>query len=243
MRAGSGDRSGMVDLTAAEAIRRAASLGAFPSGSPGIDNLLRGGFRRGQLTELFGRSGSGKTLLAAQTALLAARAGKRSLYVDTEGSFRPERLVQIADARGWGTANLLEKIVYVRSDSSSEQVETVRRMSARQATSACSLVVVDTLTRNFSVELPGKSNLSSRQAALNVHLSEMARDAYLNGRAYLVTNRVTFGTFHDVGIGGKTVNQLVHCSIRLEREDGRVRVTQTASGESVITALGSSGIE
>ncbi len=233
----------MVDLTAAEAIRRAASLGTFSSGSQSVDGLLRGGFRRGRLTELFGRSGSGKTLLAAQTALLAAKAGEKSLYVDTEGSFRPERLEQIADSRGWSTEGLLEKIVYVRSDSSSEQVETVRRMSAREATSACSLVVVDTLTRNFSVELPGRSNLSSRQAALNVHLSDMARDAYLNGRAYILTNRVTFGTLHDVGIGGRTVDQLVHGSIRLEREEGRVKVTHMTSGESVSAALGPSGIE
>lgn len=233
----------MADLTASEATRRASSLGTFSSGSPGIDSLIRGGFRCGHLTELFGRSGAGKTLLAAQAALLAARAGKKSLYIDTEGSFRPERLEQIAVSRGWEAASLLEKIVYVRSDSSSEQMETVRRMSSREATSACALVVVDTLTRNFSVELPGRSNLSSRQAALNVHLSDMARDAYLNGRAYLLTNRVTFGTLHDVSIGGRTVDQLVHSSVRIEREDGKVRATLTSSGESVLATLGPAGME
>ncbi len=195
------------------------------------------------MTELFGRSGSGKSLLAAQTALVAARSGEKSLYVDTEGSFRPERLQQIADSRGWDAGELLEKIVYVRTDSSSEQVEAVRKLSARAMTSSCRLVVVDTLTRNFSVELPGRSNLSSRQAALNVHLSEMARDAYLHGRAYLLTNRVTFGTLHDVGIGGRTVDQLVHASLMLEREDSRVKATVASSGESAALTIGTRGIE
>ncbi len=122
-------------------------------------------------------------------------------------------------------------------------MELIRRVGSRQATAACGLVVVDTLTRNFSVELPGRSNLSSRQGALDVHLSEMARDAYLNGRAYVLTNRVTFGAVHDVSIGGRTVEQLVHASLRLEREGGKVRVTLAGTGESVGCQLGASGVD
>ena len=232
----------MTELNASDALKRASSFRFFSSGSEGIDRLLRGGFRAGRVIELFGRGGSGKSLLAAQAALLAARAGKKTLYVDTEGSFRPERLQQVADSRGWG-ASLLEKIVYVRTDSASEQMETVRRMASRAATSQCGLVVVDTLTRNFTVELPGRSNLSSRQEALDVHLSEMARDACINDRAYLLTNRVTFGTLHDVRIGGRTVDQLVQGSVMLERRDGEVRATLLPSGESVVAKIGSNGID
>jgi DNA repair protein RadA len=231
----------MIEETASEAMRKTASFEFYSSGSPGIDRLLGGGFRAGRVTEIFGRSGSGKSLIAAQSALLASKMGRRSLYIDTEGSFRPERLQQVADARGWGL-DLLERIVYVRTDSASEQMETVRQMATRGATSACGLVVVDTLTRNFSVELPGRSNLSGRQGALDVHLSEMTRDAYLNNRAYLVTNRVTFGTFHDVGIGGKTVEQLVHSSVRLEREGANVKAVM-GKGESVSVSIGMGGID
>ena len=178
-----------------------------------------------------------------QTVLTAARAGKRSLYVDTEGSFRPERLEEMAMARGWEMKGVLERIVYVRTDSSSEQMETVRLMAARPTTASCGLVVIDTLTRNFSVELPGRSNLPARQAALNIHLSEMARDAYLNGRAYLLTNRVTFGPTHDVSIGGRTVEQLVDASVLLEKNEGRVRATLMPRGGSVQTQTTTSGVE
>ncbi len=233
----------MPEKTAAETLERTSAFRFHSTGSGKIDALLRGGFRAGRVTELFGRSGSGKTLLAAQTALVAARAGLRSLYVDTEGSFRPERLQQIAESRGWDLGGLLDKIIYVRSDSSSEQMETVRRMSARAATSSCSLVVVDTLTRNFSVELPGKANLTSRQAGLNVHLSEMAREAFISGRAYVLTNRVTFGAVADVGVGGTTVDQLVAASVRLERDGGTVRATLAPSGESATTSITAAGIE
>ena len=178
-----------------------------------------------------------------QAALVSARDGMKSLYVDTEGAFRPERIEEIAKARGWGLDGVLEKIVYARSDSSSEQMEAVRKMSSRPATSACRLVIVDTLTRNFSLDLPGRGNLPSRQGALDVHLSEMARDAYLNGRAYILTNRVTFGTSRDVGIGGRTVAQLVSASVLLERSQSGIRATVIPSGRGTTVEVGPFGVE
>ena len=190
---------------------------------------------------MYGKSNSGKSQLAMQGALTAAVEGKEVLFVDTEGSFRPERLEQMAMARGWKSEGALERVIVVRSDSAAEQMETVRRMQSRAATASCRLVVVDTLTRSFSVELPGKTNLSSRQGALGVHLSEMARDAYLNGRAYLLTNRVTFGPTRDVGIGGKTVEQLVCASVLLEREGAAVRAT-LQSGDQAALGMGEAGV-
>jgi len=204
---------------------------------------LGGGYRAGTLTELFGRSNSGKSQLAMQAVLVAARGGIKSLYIDTEGTFRPERIEEIAKARGWGMDGVLEKIVYVRSDSSSEQMEAVRKMGSRLATADCRLVIVDTLTRNFSLDLPGRSNLSSRQGALGIHLSEMARDAYLNARAYVLTNRVTFGASHDVGIGGRTVEQLVGTSLLLEKVKDRIKVTTMSSGKSASAQVGPFGVD
>lgn len=229
--------------TAGDSVKRVSTFTFHRTGSAVIDGLLGGGFRAGTLTELFGRSNSGKSQIAMQAALVAARRGQRSLYIDTEGAFRPERVEEIARARGWEADGVLEKIVYVRSDSSSEQMETVRRMGSRPVTSECGLVLVDTLTRNFSLDLPGRSNLSSRQAALDVHLSEMARDAYLNGRAYVLTNRVTFGATRDVGIGGRTVEQLVSASVLLERVQGGIRTTVVSSGDSASVSIGPFGVD
>ncbi len=229
--------------TAGDSAKRVSAFPFYSTGSAHLDGLLGGGFRAGTLVEVFGRSNSGKSQLAMQAALVAARRGARSLYIDTEGAFRPERVEEIARARGWETDGVLEKIVYVRSDSASEQMEAVRRMGSRSVTSGCKLVIVDTLTRNFSLELPGRSNLSSRQGALDVHLSEMARDAYINGRAYLLTNRVTFGAVGDVGIGGRTVEQLVGKSVLLDRAQGGVRATLVASGASASASLGVRGLD
>jgi RecA/RadA recombinase len=229
--------------TASGAVERVSAFRYFGSGSKAFDGLLGGGYRASRLTEIFGRSNTGKSQLAMQAALLAAKQGIQTLFVDTEGSFRPERLEEMAKVRGWKSDGILEKILYARVDSSSEQVETAVRMGARAATAPCRLVVVDTLTRNFSLDLPGRSNLSSRQGALDVYLSHMARDAYLHGRAYLLTNRVTYGTTHDVPIGGRTVEQLVHDSIRLERQGNEVKAELLSTGENVIAVLGAAGVQ
>lgn len=194
------------------------------------------------MVEMHGRSNTGKTQLAMQAVLCAARKGKKSLFVDTEGTFRPERLVGMAEARGWDPAGLLERIVYLRTDSFVEQTEAVTKMNAREGTAACSLVVVDTLTRNFTIALPGRSNLAERQGALDLYLSETARDAYLNGRAYLLTNRVTFGPSHDVAIGGRTVEQMVYATILLERDGDSVRATKLSTGQSVLASLSRTGL-
>jgi DNA repair protein RadA len=237
------DNKGMTTLTAAEAAKKLSSFPTFSSGSTAIDSLLGGGYKVGRVVEIFGKSNSGKTQLAMQAALSAARAGSRALFIDTEGTFRPERLEGIANARGWDKTGLLDKIVYLRADSYAEQMETVVGMNRREVTAPCRLVVVDTFTRNFTLELPGSSNLANRQAALNLTLGEMARDAFLSGRAYVLTNRVTFGAVHEIGIGGKTVEQLVHASIRLDRERDRVRATMTSSGANVLAAMGETGVD
>jgi DNA repair protein RadA len=230
-------------LTGTDVIKKTVSFPTFSTGSAALDGLLEGGYRGGHVVELLGRSNTGKTQLAMQAVLCAAQRGKKALFIDTEGTFRPERIEGMARTRGWNPAGILERIIYLRTDSYVEQMEAVVKMRTREATAACSLVVVDTLTRNFTIGLPGNSNLTERQGALDLCLSETARDAYLNDRAYLLTNRVTFGPSHDIAIGGKTVEQMVHASVLLERQGGFVRATKMSTGQNVLVSMSEAGLD
>ena len=84
-----------------EALEVARSLGKLSTGSEALDGLLGGGYEEGKITEVFGASNSGKTQLAIQATVMAAAKGWRSVYVDTESKFRPERVEQMARSRGW----------------------------------------------------------------------------------------------------------------------------------------------
>jgi DNA repair protein RadA len=221
-------------ISAREALERLSAFPTFTSGSPAIDGLLDGGFRAGRVVEVYGSSGSGKTQLAMQTALGVAASGEKVVFIDTEGSFRPERVLAMADARSKSTEGLLDRISYVRVDTAAGQMDAVRAIAKRKETSTAKFVAIDTFTRNFTLDFPGHSNLQSRQGALDLVLSEIARDAFLHGRAYMLANRVTFSEAEgEARIGGRTMEQLVHCSLHLQKTGDGVTATRTSDHKTV----------
>jgi len=232
----------------AEARSMALGYPRYSSCSATIDKLLEGGYLGGTVTEIFGGSNTGKTQLAMQAALSAARVGARALFVDTEGGFRPERVEGMAQARGLDSRRILASIVYFRATDSTQQMEVIRRLERDEETATSRLVVIDTLTANFSLDYPGDRNMPRRQGTLDVHLSEIARDAFLSGRAYLLTNRVYSSQGRsEAHVGGRTVSQLVHNSIHLSREGQRKgTVSATLIGEpnrKGISTIGPAGFE
>lgn len=226
-------------------MRRFSSFPVYTSLSTAIDRLLGGGYRVGTTTEVFGKSNTGKTQLAMQAVMSVAQTGARTLFVDTEGAFRPERIEGMAAARGWNTRELLERVVYIRAVDSTLQREIIRRLDEREETASCRFVAVDTLTENFSLDFPGSQNLPRRQGELDAHLSEIARDAYLNERAYLLANRVvTSQEGVETHVGGRTVEQMVHRSVHLFREGERIRAKLLGGNrEDELASLGATGFD
>jgi len=234
-----------VSVSALEVLERLASLPTFTSGSPAVDGLLDGGLKAGRVVEVYGSSGCGKTQLAMQAALLVAALGQKAVFIDTEGAFRPERVLEMAGARGKPTEGLLDRIAYVRVTTSAAQTDAVRAIATRNETRAARFVAIDTFTRNFSLDYPGHSNLPTRQGALDVLLSEVARDAFVNGRAYMLTNRVTFSQNEgEARIGGRTMEQLVHCSLHLEKKKEAVIATRVSDGVAAqLGRIGDAGLQ
>jgi DNA repair protein RadA len=230
-----------------EARNRISSYPVYSSCSNAIDRVLLGGYSCGRVIEFFGGSNTGKTQLAMQAVLSAARLGARALFIDSEGTFRPERVEGIAEARGWDTHLLLDRIEYLRATDSTQQIEAIRGIGRRTDTASCRVVVIDTLTANFSLDFPGSANMPRRQGALAVHLSEIARDAFLGSRAYVLANRVSFSQeqMGEAHVGGRTVTQMVHRSICLTKEkDKRLKATLAgAKGSGEYYSIGPAGIQ
>ncbi len=217
---------GLRSLGFSEALEVARNLGRLPTGSSGLDGLLGGGYDEGRIAVVFGASNSGKTQLAIQATVMAAARGWRSVYVDTESTFRPERVVQIAECRGIDAKAALESVYSLRARDVEAQSHVLTRMADDPRVSSAKLVVVDTVTKNFTLEFPGRERTGRRQGALGAYLNRVAVDAYLHRRVVLLTNRVASitvdGASRDVNVGGLTLERFVSKSVRLSREGAYV---------------------
>jgi DNA repair protein RadA len=229
-------------IALAEAANKMSDGDFLPTGSSALDQLLGGGFHTGTSCEVYGESNSGKTQLAMQAAMCAAHQGFRSLFIDTEGTFRPERIEEMALERGWDSWQVLRRISYLRAADSTQQVDAIRRLAkgrtqggeltkenSEESSFPYRMVVIDTLTKNFTLDYPGRLGLPRRQGAIDLHLAEISRDAFLNRRAYVLANRVTFASERKVQhIGGLTLSQMINNSLSLVRKEGSYEQEVTA---------------
>uniref|UniRef100_A0A7S4EQW2 RecA family profile 1 domain-containing protein n=1 Tax=Pseudo-nitzschia australis TaxID=44445 RepID=A0A7S4EQW2_9STRA len=71
----------------------------LPTSLPSLDRILCGGVRLATVTELVGRSGIGKTQLAFQLCVTAAKFNQGAIYIDTEKKLSLERLGEMSEQR------------------------------------------------------------------------------------------------------------------------------------------------
>jgi RecA/RadA recombinase len=150
---------------------------SISTGSKAIDSVLEGGIRTGMVTDIYGESGSGKSQLCFTLCANCAKKAASTLFIDTTGTFRPERIMEIS-----GSQLVLEKITYVRAFTTMDQMKATRKILEIQP----ALVIVDGLTYLFSTEYAGPE----RHRVLMKYLHELAVLAITSDCAIVVTNMV-----------------------------------------------------
>ncbi|MDG6925244.1 MAG: hypothetical protein JRN09_01695 [Nitrososphaerota archaeon] len=219
-------------MTLRKALEVDAGRTIFSSGSGVLDGLLEGGFKTGEVVEVFGASNTGKTQLGLQAAVDSVSMGFSCALVDTEGQFRPERLSSICASRGVEDATVLSAVFVIRAESSRRQLDAVKKLREREELRNCKLILIDTLTKNFTLEYPGSAMTGRRQTALGAYLNTLARDAFLHDRAVIALNRVASvghtGYEKEVGIGGETVRRFSQKELHLRRSGTYVMASRPA---------------
>merc|ERR1719401_1798981 len=166
------------------------------SGSAMLDGLLGGGIETGQITEIFGEFRCGKTQLchtlcvACQLPIDQGGGESKALYIDTEGTFRPERLVSIAGRYGLNEEDVLENVTYARAYNAEHQDKLLTEAAAVFCESCYAILIVDSATGLFRTDYSGRQDLAERQQALNKHLRKLQRIADEHGVAVVITNQV-----------------------------------------------------
>ena len=182
--------------TAAMCLEVRKEIVRITTGSKEFDNMLVGGIETGSITELFGEFRCGKTQLChtlcvtCQLPISHGGAEGMALYVDTEGTFRPERLHAIAERYDLDPKGILENIAYARAFNSDHQLELLAKAGAMMAETRFALVVVDSATALYRTDYSGRSELAARQMHLGKFLRSLTNIAEEFGVAVVLTNQV-----------------------------------------------------
>ena len=158
----------------------------LPTGCKAIDNLLGGGIHYGMVTDIYGESGTGKSQLCFTICARSAEYFETSqqvsvVFIDTGGTFRPERITEIAGMTKMKT-DILDKILVVRPLSSTDQINSINRISQINPR----LLIIDGVASLFTADYRG----AARHLALMKHLHELSVAAINLRCAVVMTNMV-----------------------------------------------------
>lgn len=237
--------------TGFEVQERRKTVSKIHTGSKAFDELLGGGIETQSITEFYGEFGSCKTQFALQLAVnvqrKAADGGLEGhvVYIDTENTFRPERITQMAEAYGMDPEETLKRIHVARAFNSNHQMLLAERAAEICKQHPVRLIVVDSLTAHFRAEYVGRGVLASRQQKLNQHMHDLLRVAGLHNAAVIVTNQVSANPEAFFGdptrpIGGHIVGHTSTFRIYLRKSKGGKRICRLVDsphrpeGEAVV---------
>lgn len=180
----------------ADLLRKREQVIKLTTGSKNFDNMVGGGLETGCITECFGEFGSSKTQLAHALAVNVqlpkeqGGANGKAVFIDTEGTFRPERIVQFARGIGLDPEETLKNIKVARAFNSDHQILLAERVEDLLKEEDIKLIIVDSLMGHFRADFSGRGQLADRQQKLNKHMHQLMKMANQYNVVIYVTNQV-----------------------------------------------------
>ncbi len=223
---------------------RRKKIGRLTTNCDALDDLLGGGVETGSITEIFGEFGSGKTQIAHQLLVNAVLPrddgglGGEAMLIDTENSFRPKRITEIAEHLEKDADEVLEKIQVGTAFNSHHQMLLAEKALETGKEKDINLLVVDSLTAHFRAEYVGRGSLAERQQALNKHLHKLLNFAIRNNSAIVVTNQVTANPDQFFGdptkpIGGHILGHTATFRVYLRKSKGNKVIARLVDSPSM----------
>ncbi len=221
-----------------KAAREKADIGGFESGMDvknrrkeigkiswrvdEVNDLLGGGTESQAITEVYGEFGSGKSQISHQLAINVqlpeefGGLGQSAIFIDTEDTFRPNRIEEMArglsreekealmaergiegslddeDVETEFVNSVLEHIKVAKAFNSNHQILLTQKAleQAKEMERDVGLLVIDSLTAHFRAEYVGRGELAERQQKMNKHLHDVSKFADMLNAAVLITNQV-----------------------------------------------------
>jgi len=228
-------------IRADELIAKRQNILKLTTGSKKLDALLGGGIETQAITEFYGEYGSGKSQIAHQLCvnvqLPIEKGGLEggALYVDTENTFRTERIAQMARHMGLDPQETFKRIILAEAYTSDHQMFLLENADKVIKENNIKLIIIDSLTAHFRSEYIGRESLAERQQKLNQHMHKLIRLARAFNAVAFVTNQVMSSPDVFFGdsvrpIGGHIVAHTSHTRIYLRKAGrGPVRIARLVS--------------
>jgi len=183
-------------IPATELYNKRKNIERISTGSQCFDELLGGGFEVNAITEIYGEFGSGKTQICHTSAVMVQQkitdGGLEGgvIYVDTENTFRPERIVSISKARNIDHVSVLENIVVAKAFNSAHQELIIHEVGKIIENNNIKLLVLDSAISHYRAEYLGRAMLSERQQKINRLMHILIRISETYKIAVLLTNQI-----------------------------------------------------
>ncbi|BDC36261.1 DNA repair and recombination protein RadA [Candidatus Methanoliparum sp. LAM-1] len=230
-------------------LERRKSIEKITTGSKALDELIGGGIETQSITEVYGEFGCGKTQLVHQlcvnTQLLKEEGGLNGsvIMIDTENTFRPERISQMATSLKLDANDVLKNIYVARAYNSNHQILLMDKAidlakEIKDTDKPARLLIVDSLTAHFRSEYVGRGTLADRQQKLNKYMHNLLQFGNLYNAAILVTNQVmskpdTFFGDPTRPIGGHIVGHTATFRIYIRKSKGDKRIARLVDSPSL----------
>jgi DNA repair protein RadA len=228
-------------IRADELLKQRQNVLRLTTGSKILDDLVGGGLETQTITEFYGEYGSGKSQVCHQLCVNVqlpphkGGLGAGALYVDTENTFRTERLVSMAEHHGLDPEQVARNVIVADAYTSDHQIFLLENADEIVKENNIRLIIVDSLTSHFRSEYVGRETLALRQQKLNKHMHKLIRLARAFNAAAVVTNQVMskpdvfFGdAVHP--IGGHIVGHTSHTRVYLRKASrGPIRIARLVS--------------
>ena len=220
-----------------ELVKLRSSIRHLSTGCSSLDKLLGGGIESQSITEFYGEFGTGKSQICQQlcvTVQLPYDEGGLeggALYIDTENTFRPERIQQIAPRFGLDPDETLRRIIFAEAYTSNHQVVLLENADEVIKENNIRLIIVDSVTSHFRSEYLGREMLAPRQQELNKHLHKLIRLSRSFNTAVVVTNQVmaqpdAFFAKVVQPVGGHVMGHTSHTRIFLRKGRNNLRIAK-----------------
>ena len=183
-------------MTAADLLEDEKLRGKLTTNSAELDAILDGGIWTKEMIEISGGFSTGKTQMCFQLAVNAQLPEERGglngrvFFLDTEGTFSPKRIGEIAIAKGLNPDDALRNIIYSRALDSSQQIRMIKKIGDIVDERNIKLVIVDSIASHFRTDFVGKDKMIERQLKVMQHGSTLSNLAYIHGLAVVVTNQI-----------------------------------------------------